>query len=70
MFYRSKNTFIHYDSGHGMNSSAAKKCAVKLTPFISGDVCLIYSLSAHLVLISQLRRPLRHLSIVTKILSN
>ena len=39
MFYRSKNTFIHYDSGHGMNSSAAKKCAHKLTPFISGDAC-------------------------------
>lgn len=35
VFYRSKNTFIHYDSGHGINSSAAKKCAHRLTPFIS-----------------------------------
>lgn len=68
MFYRSKNTFMHYDSSHGMNLSAATKCAHKLTSFISGESLKYFSFSAS-GLSLQLLQPHR-LSITTKLLNN
>ena len=68
MFFRSKNTFMHYDSSHGMNLSAATKCAHKLTSFISGESLKGFSFSTSGLLLQLLQ--LHRLSIMTKLPNN